>query len=134
MRKIYTKQAGAPAPASSYHLTIPFYSTASSSSRITCPISSTYFTQLITLCSTINTNHRFRTALRRAHIRNPDSSLGQVSADFRYVSFLFPLGYFRDACIGTNSIFNCIPIPRARRFRSFKDGFLVPFSSSLISA
>ena len=47
---------------------------------------------------------------------------------------LFPPGYFRNACIGTNSIFNCIPIPRARRFRSFKDGFLVPFSSSLISA
>ena len=35
---------------------------------------------------------------------------------------------------GTNSIFRVIPIPSAKRFNKLTEGFLVPFSSLLISA
>lgn len=37
-------------------------------------------------------------------------------------------------CLGTNSILRAIPIPSANRFNRFTEGFLVPFSSLLISA
>ena len=52
-----------------------------------------------------------------------------------YLFLLSFLSYLTFAgLLGTNSNFKVIPIPSANRFNNLRDGFLVPFSSLLISA